>query len=224
MESRIRVLFLVALLGVNAVAVAADDKAGPDDKSLNQIIQQEPIIQPEVKRREIKDSDIGTDNFEISAFVGLLSVEDFGVSPVYGARLDYHITEDFFFEGAIATSKAKTTSYERLSGGVTLLTDSERTYTYYDIAIGYNLLPGEAFIGRNHAYNTALYLVAGAGSTKFAGDNRFTITVGGGYRVNFADWFGVHMDFRDHIFSTDVTGEKKNAHNFETTLGLTFVF
>lgn len=224
MESRIRILFLTVLLGICGLAFAADDKANPDDKSLNQIIQQEPIIQPEVKRREIKESDIGTDNFEISAYVGMLSIEDFGVGAVYGVRLDYHVTEDFFFEGSIGRSKASTTSYERLSGGVTLLTEPQRNYTYYNVAIGYNLLPGEAFIGRNHAYNTALYLVAGAGATEFAGDNRFTITVGGGYRINITDWMGVHLDFRDHIFSIDVTGEDKNAHNFETTLGLTYVF
>ena len=224
MESRIRILFLTILLGVNGFAMAADDKAKPDDKSLNQIIQQEPIIQPEVKRREVKESDIGSDNFEITAFVGLLSIEDFGVGAVYGARLDYHVTEDFFFEGSIGQSKGGTTSYERVGGGLPLLTDSRRTYTYYNIAIGYNLLPGEAFIGRNLAYNTALYLVAGAGATEFAGDNRFTITVGGGYRINIKDWLGVHLDFRDHIFNIDVTGADKNAHNFETTLGLTYVF
>jgi outer membrane beta-barrel protein len=224
MESRVRILFLTVLLTASGIAFAADNKANPDDKSLNQIIQQEPIIQPEVKRREIKDTDIGTDNFEINAFVGLLSIEDFGVGAVYGARLDYHITEDFFVEGTIGQSKAGTTSYERLSGGVTLLTDADRKYTYYDIAIGYNLFPGEAYLGRGHAFNTALYLVAGAGGTKFAGDTRFTVTVGGGYRINISDWIGVHMDFRDHIFSSDVTGETKDTHNFETTLAVTFVF
>lgn len=224
MESRIRILFLTALLSANGLALAAGDKAGQGDKSLDQIIQQEPIIQPEVKRRQIRNSDISTDNFEISAFVGMLSIEDFGVGPVYGVRLDYHVTEDFFFEGSIGQSKAGSTSYEILSGGVTLLTDSQRRYRYYDIAIGYNILPGEAFLGRNHAYNTALYLVAGAGATEFAGDNRFTITIGGGYRINLSDWLGIHLDFRDHIYSIDVTGVSKNAQNFETTLGLTYVF
>jgi outer membrane beta-barrel protein len=146
------------------------------------------------------------------------------VGAVYGVRLDYHITEDFFFEGSIGQSKAGTTSYERLSGGVTLLTDSQRTYTYYNVAIGYNLLPGEAFLGRGLAYNTALYLIAGAGSTEFAGDDRFTITVGGGYRININDTIGVHLDFRDHVFNIDVTGEDKTAHNFETSLGLTYMF
>jgi len=224
MESRVRILFLTVLLGLSGIAFAADEKANQDDKSLNQIIQQEPIIQPEIKRREITDTDIGSDNFEITAYSGLLSIEDFGVGSVYGFRLDYHITEDFFFEGTIGQSKAGTTSYERLSGGVTLLTDDQRKYTYYDIAIGYNLFPGQAYWGRGHAFNTALYLVAGAGGTEFAGDNRFTVTIGGGYRINFADWFGLHMDFRDHMFTMDLTGESKTTHNFETTLGLTFVF
>jgi len=209
---------------MSAVAFAADETAAQKDPTLNKIIQQEPIIQPEIKRRKIKESDISSDNYELTAFVGLLSVEDFGVGAVYGARLDYHVTEDFFFEGSIGQSKAGTTSYERLSGGVTLLTDSERTYRYYNIAIGYNLLPGEAFLGRNQAYNTALYLIAGAGGTEFAGDTRFTITIGGGYRINIKDWLGVHLDFRDHIFSNDVTGQDKNTQNFETTLGLTYVF
>lgn len=224
MESRIRILFLTALLVTTNTTLGAESKPAEDDKSLNQIIQQDPVIQPEVKRREITESDIGSDNFELSGFIGMLSIEDFGVGAVYGLRLDYHITEDFFFEGAIGFSTASTTSYERLSGGVTLLTDDQRNYTYYNVAIGYNLLPGEAFLGRNTAFNNALYLIAGAGTTEFAGDNRFTITVGGGYRINIKDWIGVHLDFRDHIFSIDVTGEDKAAHNFETTLGITYVF
>jgi len=223
MESRIRILFLAALLGYTVAAHAAD-QGSASDKSLDKIIQQEPVIQPDIKRRQVKNSDIGSDNLEISAFAGLLSIEDFGTGAVYGVRLDYHVTEDFFFEGTVGQSKAGTTSYERLSGGVTLLTDDQRKYTYYDIAIGYNLLPGEAFLGRNLAYNTALYLVAGAGSTKFAGDNRFTFTVGGGYRINIKDWIGIHLDFRDHIYNIDVTGEDKNTHNFETTLGINYVF
>lgn len=224
MDGRIRILFLTALLGLSGAAVSAEDKPAQDDKSLNQIIQQDPVIQPEVKRREIKESDIGSDNFEISAYIGMLSIEDFGVGPVYGLRLDYHVTEDFFFEGAIGFSTSSTTSYERLSGGVTLLTDDQRNYTYYSVAIGYNLLPGEAFLGRNQAYNTALYLIAGAGTTEFAGDSRFTINVGGGYRINITDYIGVHLDFRDYVFNIDITGEDKTAHNFETSIGFTYVF
>jgi len=223
MESRFRILLLGLMLGFAGASQAADQQPVASDRSLDKIIQQEPVIQPEVKRRKIKDSDIETDNLVLTAFAGMLSIEDFGVKPVYGLRLDYYVTEDFFFQGTFGLSKAGTTSIERL-GGLNVLSDEQRKYTYYDISIGYNLLPGEAFLGRNLAYNTALYVVAGAGTTKFAGENRFTITVGGGYRVSIKDWLGVHLDFRDHIFNIDVTGVSKDTHNFETTLGISYVF
>lgn len=223
MDVRFRLLLLTLSLAMSGLTFAADKNANQDN-SLNQIIQQEPIIQPEVKRREVKNSDIASDNFEITAALGLLSIEDFGVNPVYVVRLDYHVTEDFFFEGSFGYSKAGTTSYETLSGGVSLLTDSQRDYSYYMISLGYNLFPGEAFVGRNHAYNTALYLIGGAGVTDFAGDNHFTTTVGAGYRVNFTDRIGMHLDVRDHIFNIDVTGQDKSSNNIEFTLGITYVF
>ena len=78
--------------------------------------------------------------------------------------------------------------------------------------------------GRKHAYNTALYLMAGAGSTKFAGDNHFTAVAGLGFRMLPNDWLAVHVDMRDHMFDTDLLGEKKTAHNFEAQIGLTVFF
>lgn len=229
MESRIRIFLLTfALLCIASVATAAEPAAKPDeqsaDKPVNEIIQQDPVIEPNVKRREVKEDDIDTENFEVIAFVGLLSIEDFGTDTVYGVRLDYHITEDIFVEGVYGASQAGTTSFERIGANTPLLTDSERDYTYYTVALGYNLLPGEAFIGRKRAYNTALYVIAGAGNTSFAGDDQFTITWGAGYRIVAKDWMAVHMDFRDHMFSLDVTGEDKTVNNFEVTLGLSYFF
>lgn len=225
MESRLRILFLVfPLLLLSNIGHAADAQSGQGGAAADQVIQQSPVIQPQVKRRKIYKENISSDNLEITAYTGLLSIQDFGTHSVSGFRLDYHVTEDVFFQGTLGQSKGGTTSYERLSAGVPLLTDSQRKYTYYGISLGYNLLPGEAFVGRNLAYNTAFYVLAGAGSTKFAGNNHFTITVGGGYRVDINDWFVVHLDERDHIFSNDVTGANITTHNFETTLGLTYVF
>ncbi|MGD8784553.1 MAG: outer membrane beta-barrel domain-containing protein [Thioalkalispiraceae bacterium] len=190
----------------------------------NEIIQQDPVIQPEIKRREVKQADIDTENFEIGAFVGFLSIEDFGTNPVYGASLDYHITEDLFLQSRLGISEAGTTSFERLGGGVTLLNDDQREYLYYNISLGYNLLPGEAFVTRDSAYNTSLYVIVGAGNTDFAGDNYFTINWGAGYAITLSDWFAVHMDFRDHMFDINITGEDKTSHNLEATLDLTFYF
>lgn len=225
MESRFRILFLICWLsGLSSVSLAADNPSGLGNNQADKVVSQDQVIQPQVKRKNINAANIGADNLEVTAYTGLLSIEDFGTHAVYGFRLDYHVTEDVFFQGTLGQSKGGTTSYERLSASVPLLTDNQRKYIYYDVSLGYNLLPGEAFVGRNHAYNTALYVLAGAGSTKFAGNNHFTITVGGGYRVDITDWFVVHLDVRDHIFTNDVTGENKTTHNFETTLGLSYVF
>ena len=225
MESWLRIFLLSLVLGAfPSLALAADEPAPAQaEKPPNEIIQQDPVIEPAVKRREVKQDEIDTENFELGVFFGVMSIEDFGSKPVYGLRLDFHITEDFFIEGAIGFTKAGKTSAETFTGS-NILSDDQRDYTYYNVGFGYNLLPGEAFIGRNKAFNTALYLYAGAGSTEFAGDSRFTITWGGGYRIVTTDWLAVHMDFRDHIYSIDVTGEDKNVHNFEATLGLTYFF
>ena len=75
------------------------------------------------------------------------------------------------------------TSFEDLSGGAQLLTDDERQLTYYNISLGWNVFPGEVFIGSGYAFNSALYLIGGVGNTDFGGDNHFTVNVGAGYRL-----------------------------------------
>jgi outer membrane beta-barrel protein len=104
------------------------------------------------------------------------------------------------------------------------LTDSERQFTYYSLGFGWNALPGEIFLGGKRAYNSAFYLTLGAGATRFAGADRFTITAGAGVRVLFKDWLAAHLDMRDHILDVDVFGANKSTHNYEATLGLTAFF
>jgi len=224
MQSRIRVFLLITAFMLSSTFAIAEEKAGKAAATgeNTEVIQQDPVIQPEVTRREVKQADIETENFEIGVFVGLLSIEDFGTNPVYGVSLDYHITEDLFVQGRVGYSEAGTTSFERLGGGLTLLTN--RDFLYYNVSLGYNLLPGEAFLSRDSAYNTSLYLIIGAGNTEFNDDNFFTINWGAGYAVTVSDWFAVHMDFRDHMFDINVTGQDKTSHNFEATLDLTFYF
>ena len=194
-----------------------EQQKGPDSS-------EQPVINPEVERRKIKVPKIDNQDFELGAFVGVLSIEDFGSNPVVGARLDYHITEDFFLEGTYGRSKGGTTSYERLAGSVPLISDDKRYYTYYALNVGWDALPGEIFVGKNRAYNSALYLTVGVGGTKFAGDNRFTVNGGVGYRILFNRFIAAHFDFRDHLFDIDLLGEKKVAHNLEGSLGLSFFF
>jgi outer membrane beta-barrel protein len=217
MESRF-VLLLLAQAAVLAGLTGCGRKLEKTDAS------QPPVIEPDVARRDVKVANIDSENFEVGFSAGELSIEDFGVNSVTGLRFAYHISESFFLEGAGGRTTAGKTSFETLSGSAELLTDSQRQYTYYDVSFGYNILPGEGFIGKGHAWNTQTYLIGGVGKTTFGGDDRFTVNVGMGIRLIPLDWLAVHADVRDHIFDSDLLGTMKRTHNIELGVGLTFFF
>lgn len=205
-------------------AAAAQPAATTSTAGTGEAAADKPIIDPQVERRTIKRAQIDTEDFEVGVYGGMLGIEDFESNVVYGARLAYHLTEDFFLEGTLGRSKAGRTSYENLSGSADILQGDERDYTYYALSAGWNALPGEVFIGKNRAYNSAFYLVAGIGSTRFGGDDLFTVSGGFGYRILPADWVAVHFDVRDHVYDTDLLGKKKIVNNLEAHLGLSVFF
>jgi len=230
MESRIRVLLLIACAAALSGCSLwpfhrkhAEEPASVPVEATAADGTAPQVVEPTVKRRKVKTPTIKNSNFEIGPYIGTFSIEDFGVNPVYGARIAYHISEDFFAEATVGRTNAGLTSYERLSGGAQLLTDSQRRLTYYDLSFGYNIFPGEVFIGRR-AFNSAFYVDGGVGSTRFAGDDRFTLSMGAGYRLLLNNWLAAHLDVRDHIFDIDLLGSNKTSHNLETTMGVTVFF
>ena len=224
MAARILIFLLKFFIAISATLVIVQTQAIAEEKASPLNVQSEQLIQPEIQRREVKLAAIDSENFEATAFFGLLSVEDFGANFVTGARLAYHINEDLFVEAALAQSKAGKTSYERLSGGPGLLTSAQRQITYYNVSLGFNLLPGEAFLTQKTSFNTALYIIGGMGTTEFGGSDRLTMNLGGGFRLLAADWLAFHIDVRDHIFKIDMLGEDKTANNLEVTFGLSAFF
>jgi outer membrane beta-barrel protein len=218
MESRLLVLLIAPVLAAALGGCAhAPRAAGADDAPPQ-------VIEPEVARRTIEPPEIDTEDFELGIFAGEMSIEDFGVNTVKGARFAYHVNEKYFVELAGARTTAELTSFERLSGAAQLLTDEERDYSYYNVSLGYNLLPGEGFLGRKRAMNTQIYVIGGVGNTTFAGDDRFTVALGLGLRVLPLDWLAVHADIRDHILDLDLLGQPKTTHNLEGHIGVTFFF
>jgi len=238
METRLRVLLLAAVLcacaGCSTIRGWLDrDEPAPQVSEVDQAVSSEAeeaeepaprVIEPEVERRTIKVPKIDTENVEIGAYFGALSIEDFGTNSVYGVSAAYHITEDFFFRGQVGRSEAGRTSFETLGGNVQLLTGDERQFTYYSLSLGYNFLPGEVFLGRGRAMNSSFYLIGGIGSAEFAGDERFTVSFGAGYRVLPTDWLAVHIGVEDRVFESDLLGGSKLVNNMEAQVGVTVFF
>jgi outer membrane beta-barrel protein len=223
MESRLSGILLVAVLLSGCSWFHRGDKK-PTPVAVEEPQAEPSIIEPQVTRREVKTPKIKAKDFEVGAYFGALSIEDFGTNPVYGARAAYHVTEDFFLEGFLARSKAGQSSLENVFPDITVLSNSGRHFTYYDLDVGYNVLPGEVFLGRGRAFNSALYVTFGMGDVKFADQDQFALNFGLGYRVLITDWLAMHVDVRDHVFESSLFGVDKNVNNVEATLSLTTFF
>jgi len=207
-----------ALFAITPMAAGAQDQ-----KPAN-----EQVIVPQVERREVKLPRFPSNDFEIGVFAGTYATQNFGASTVGGLRVGYHITEDFFVEGVYAQTKVSDESFRQVfPAGI--FPSQTQTLKYFNLSAGYNVLPGEVFIGSNRAKATAVYLIGGVGSTYFRTRpssqlRRQTVNLGLGLRLMLSDRWALQVDMRDHIFSLDLLGKLQNTQNLELTGGLTFFF
>lgn len=221
MESRIRRILLTAST-VSMLAVACASPQAWAERSLSSA--QEPGLEPRIVRTDLQEDEIDSEHFEAGLYFGQLATEDFGTNEVYGATLTFHATEDFFFEAAFGQSDTQETSAERISPLLDLGLDEDRQLSYYNISLGWNILPGEVFIGKKHAFNTAIYIIGGAGATDFLGDKQFTYNGGAGFRLLMTDWLALHLDAREYLYDSDVLGSENTYNNLEFRAGLTAFF
>ncbi len=185
--------------------------------------QDRPLIEPDVEPIVIKEALIDSENFEVGVFFGSINIEDFESSLLYGARIAYHLSEDIFFEANYAVADAGETSAEQL-GQVQILTNDQRDYTFYNVNVAYNILPGQAYFARRYTFNTNFYLRTGLGATEFADDNRLTINYGAGYQVLLNDAFAWHVSARQHLYKIDLLGDEKISVNTEVSTGISIFF
>lgn len=207
--------FLTALLLAHAGAVWAAEGDAPDSAP-------EQVIQPSIERRDVTLPRIDTEDFELGIYGGILSIEDFGSNGVVGARAVYHVSEDYFLEGAYGVSQVSDESLCNL--GLCLFPSRKEDLSYYALSVGFNFFPGEVFLGKNRALTSAVYVLAGAGNTSFLDEDRFTVNLGLGIRMLPTDWLAIHVTVRDFVFESDILGVNKITHNFELATGLSVFF
>ena len=223
MESRYQRLFLalalICCLGSWSQVQAQEEEEESEDESVL-----DAIIEPGIERRKIVEDRIDSEDFEFGMFGGIINIEDFGSQDIYGARMAFLITEDFFLELTGASTEAGKTSFEVLGGTADILAGASRTYTYYNLSLGVNLLQGEVYVGKHLAFNTAYYIIAGSGNTLFADNEYFTNTIGSGFKIFLSDWAAMRLDVRSHVFTHNLLGEDKSVQNLEAALGLSIYF
>jgi outer membrane beta-barrel protein len=210
-----------ALLALAAAATSLVAASGASAQAQKPATEQ--VVVPEVDRRDIRNPRYPSNDIEVGAYLGTYATQNFGASFVYGVRLGYAITEDFFVEGAYAQTTVSDESFRQILPGGIFVNTTEKL-SYYNLSVGYNVLPGEVFLGRSRAMPSALYLVGGVGSTDFNGQQSQTFNLGLGFRVFLADWAALQVDMRDYIYSLDILGKRQSTQNLEFTGGVTFYF
>ena len=125
--------FLISVLGMTQILGAAEARAA----EAASLPESEQVIQPEIDRRDIRIPQIDTEDYEVGAYAGILSIEDFGARMVYGGRLAYHVNEDFFIEGVYGMSTITDEAF--CNNGLCLLPNRVEDLTYFAVSVGYNL-------------------------------------------------------------------------------------
>jgi outer membrane beta-barrel protein len=184
-----------------------------------------PVLLADDGTEKTDISDINNEVFELGVFAGIINIEDFGSELAPGVSLTFRASEDFFIQSNYLQADVSLSAYEASPNQDPYFSGDKRTFTHYDLLIGYNLFQGEFFPSPASAKLSALYVVAGVGETEFGGESSFTYTLGFGYEVAIARHLGVHIDFRDYLYqSILISAEKRMVSAAQVSIGAKYLF
>lgn len=211
MSRSVKILACLLSLGTAAYTYGNDDN------------QPVTVIEPDKNMPTIQAAAIDTEKFELGAYLGLLSVEDFNTNPVTGVSFTYHINRKFIAQANYGVSTVGKAAFEEVAGG-NFLADDEYDFEYVNLLAGYNLLDGRSFLGKRHKFNSAIYLLAGVADVSFAGNDKTGMVIGASYRAVVTDWMTINLDLRDTIVDREFLGDNKKTNNTEMLIGVNALF
>ena len=185
------------------------------------------IVEPNKKVTPAKAAQIDTEKFQLGAYFGVLSVEDFNSNFVSGISASYQLAPDWLILANYGRTEVGVSASERTLGfEQSSLFDDE--WTYVNVVGGYKLFTSRSFLGQSYKYDSDIYLMAGLNQVDFNEESDTGITIGASYRVVFTDWLVFTLDFRDHLTNRQnpLSGEKdeKLTQNLELTFGINALF
>jgi outer membrane beta-barrel protein len=202
---------LACLLGLGVTAYSYGDNGNKPVK----------IIEPDKTVTSVQPAAIDTERFELGAYVGLLSVEDFNTNPVTGISLSYHINDSFIAQANYGVSTVSKAAFEEREDASYL---EDYDFTYINLLAGYKVLDGRSFLGKRQKFNSAIYVLAGAADVSFADNSKTGMVFGASYRAVITDWLTVNLDVRDTIVEIELLDDSKKTHNTEMAIGVNALF
>lgn len=204
------------LLSCALLALTATTSAQGDDEKTPV-----KIIEPNKSAPQLHAAAIDTEKFELGAYTGLISIEDFNTNVVTGVAFSYHLSNRFIAQAHYGKTEVDQAAFEKIANGKFL---SDYDFTYVDLALGYKLLDGRSFMGKRHKYNSALYLLGGASEVSFADNSEIGLVLGSSYRSVITDWLTLNFDIRNTTVDMELIGVSRKTNNTELNVGLNALF
>ncbi|WP_096084786.1 outer membrane beta-barrel domain-containing protein [Agaribacterium haliotis] len=170
---------------------------------------------------EQKRPDLDNELFEFGIDAGLLAIQDFNTEIGLGFNATFHGSEDFFIQFNYLAAEASYSAFENSQGAY--FEGGDRDFIHYDLLLGYNLLAGELYVSEANSTLSNLYIVGGVGNISFGGEESFSATAGIGYKLGLSRRLNLRLDFRDHIYQSNLIAEDSTSHNMQFTLGVGYL-
>ncbi len=164
---------------------------------------------------------VNSELFDVGLTAGIINLEDFPAEYLIGASVTFKASESFFLQYNYVQADISRSTHEQ--GGLEYGVD--RSFSHYDLLIGYNLFQGEFFAGEGDAHLSSLYVVGGIGDTDFGGEENFTYTFGVGYQIEFFRKYVLRVDYRDYLYeSAIISGADKTVQSSQFSVGMGYLF
>ncbi|WP_341918144.1 outer membrane beta-barrel domain-containing protein [Hydrocarboniphaga effusa] len=175
------------------------------------------VVDPNLARPEPEVRKVQAQDYEVGGYVGLIAVDRKDGFAVYGARVAYQKTENFFVEAHYEFSS--NVGYDELRDLVGLNEAQKYDYDSFGLSLGYKLAPGDIYLSRNYTLPFQIYAIGGGGYSSYEGDNFGSYHLGGGIKFMPRDWLSVRLELTDQMWS-----DKHLYHNAQFTFGLAALF
>ncbi|WP_096084787.1 outer membrane beta-barrel domain-containing protein [Agaribacterium haliotis] len=207
---------LALMFSTTSVYAQTIGQAVDDDKEVT-------VVEPVKKVPEIKSAAIDDESFELGAYVGFISLEDFDTVSIVGASGNYHLNDRWLLALAYGKSSAPEASFEDVVGG-DFVKDRDSGFQYLSLLGAYEFLEGRSFWGQGRKLSTHLYADFGLENVNFAGESDIGLVFGATYKLVLNDWLTADLRMRDHVVSRSFLGEEKTTQNLELVFGLSALF
>lgn len=204
MEHRVQRIFLAALLGA---CLTGASLAGAQ-------------VQAQEQPQNIR---IDQDVFELGLFTGIINIGDFGSEWAVGISAVFQASEDFFLQYNYMQADTDLSAFEQSQGAY--FSGDDRTFSHYDLLVGYKIFQGEMYPGEGKENLSSLYLVGGVGDTQFGDEESFTYTLGIGYQIALSRRYVLHADYRNYIYESSlIRSEETTTTNGQFSVGINYLF